>query len=353
MRAWQLHRHGDPERGLRLAEVADPQPGPGQVLIRAEGFGINYADVMAVRGLYREAPPLPSVLGYEVVGRVVECGPGVSPALQGRRVVALTRFGGYAELALADARACAPVPDGLPLGVAAALATQGCTAWYAARMAVPLRAGMRVLVHSAAGGVGQLLVQLALHSGCTVFAVAGGAEKVAHLRALGVQHPVDRLAGPYDAAVRSALAGARLDVSFNAVAGRSFRTDMGLIGSGGTVVLVGGAQRGSGAGPFATLRFVWDMGLVVPIFLMMRSKGIVGINMLKLGDHRPELVAECLQAVVHATAGGMLRPHVHATLPAKQLPSALRALGSGLTLGKVALSWADDPVQGSGTTSAR
>ncbi|HQW86682.1 MAG TPA: zinc-binding dehydrogenase [Flavobacteriales bacterium] len=352
MRAWQLHRHGDPERGLRLVELADPRPGPGQVLIRAEGFGINYADVMAVRGLYREAPPLPSVLGYEVVGRVVACGPGASTALQGRRVVALTRFGGYAELALADVRACAPVPDDLPLGVAAALATQGCTAWYAARMAVPLRAGMRVLVHSAAGGVGQLLVQLALRSGCTVFAVVGGADKVAHVRALGVQHAIDRKTGPYEATVRTALAGERLDVSFNAVAGHSFRTDMGLIGSGGTVVLFGGAQRGSRKGPFATVRFVWDMGLVVPIFLMMRSKGIVGINMLKLGDHRPELVAECFQAVVREAVGGGLRPHVHATLPSMQLPPALQALGAGGTMGKVALSW-EDQAQGTVTTSVR
>ena len=351
MRAWQLHRHGDPERGLRLVELADPRPGPGQVQIRCEGFGLNYADVMAVRGLYREAPPLPSVLGYEVVGRVVECGAGASAALHGRRVVALTRFGGHAELALADARACAPLPDDLPLGVAAALATQGCTAWYAARVAVPLRAGMRVLVHSAAGGVGQLLVQLALESGCTVFAVAGGAEKMAHLRAIGVHHVIDRKAGPYEVAVRTALDGTRLDVSFNAVAGRTFRTDMDLIGSGGTVVLFGGAQRGSGSGPFATLRFVWDMGLVVPIFLMMRSKSIVGINMLKLGDHRPGLVAECLQAVVREAAHGALRPHVHATLPATQLPAALRELGSGRTVGKVALSW-QDPAQGT-TSSAR
>lgn len=351
MRAWQLQQHGDPERGLRLVELPDPRPGPGQVLIRAEGFGINYADVMAVRGLYREAPPLPSVLGYEVVGRVEALGDGVPRGSLGRRVVALTRFGGYAELALADARACEPIPDGMPTGVAAALATQGCTAWYAARMAVPLHAGMRVLVHSAAGGVGQMLVQLALRSGCTVFAVAGGPEKVAHLKALGVQHAIDRSKGPYDAAVRNALAGARLDVSFNAVGGRSFRSDMDLIGSGGTVVLFGGAQRGSGKGPFATLRFVWDMGLVVPIFLMMRSKGIVGINMLKLGDHRPERVAECLRAVVREATDGGLLPHVHAVMPVDRLPAALRLLASGRTVGKVALSW-QDTAQGT-TTSAR
>lgn len=352
MRAWQLHRHGRPRQGLQLVELPDPRPAPHQVLVRCEGFGINYADVMAVRGLYREAPPLPSVLGYEVVGRIVAHGAEVSPELLGRRVVALTRFGGHAELALTDARACAPIPDDMPLGVATALATQGCTAWYAARMVVQLRSGMRVLIHSAAGGVGQLLVQLALHSGCTVYAVAGGAAKVAHLRSLGVHQAIDRHQGPYPHAVRTALNGARIDVCFNAVAGRSFRTDMGLIGAGGAVVLFGGAQRGNRNGPFATLRFVWDMGLVVPILLMMRSKSLIGINMLRLGDHRPELLAECLQRVVQEGAAGRLRPHVHAELPAEQLPEALEMLGSGNTMGKVALAWGT-PVQGTGTTASR
>ncbi len=322
-----------------MVQLPDPRPGAQQVLIRCEGYGLNFADVMAVRGLYREAPPLPSVLGYEVVGRVVAIGAGVPAALNGRRVVALTRFGGYAQLALADARACAPVPDDMPLGVAAALATQGCTAWYAARMVVQLRPGMRVVVHSAAGGVGQLLVQLALSSGCTVFAVAGGPGKVAHLRAMGVQHAIDRHQGAYHHAVHAALNGARIDVCFNAVAGRSFRTDMALIGAGGTVVLFGGAQRASGNGPLATLRFVWDMGLLVPIQLMMRSKGLIGINMLRIGDHWPELLSECLQQAVREGAAGRLHPHVHAVLPAGQLPEALALLGSGATMGKVALAW--------------
>ncbi|HNR55942.1 MAG TPA: alcohol dehydrogenase catalytic domain-containing protein, partial [Flavobacteriales bacterium] len=101
--------------------------------IKSEGFGLNYADVMAVRGLYREAPPLPSILGYEVVGVVDELGEGVSEALLGARVAALTRFGGYAEYALTDHRALIIIPGDMRRGVAAAMTTQGCTAWYAAR----------------------------------------------------------------------------------------------------------------------------------------------------------------------------------------------------------------------------
>ncbi|MBK7752632.1 MAG: zinc-binding dehydrogenase [Flavobacteriales bacterium] len=339
MQAWLLTSHGDPHKAFAFREVPDPQSKSHEILIRVEGFGINFADVMAARGLYREAPPLPSVLGYEVVGRVERAGAAVPGDLLGKRVVALTRFGGYAQLAKADHRACAVIRDAMPLGVAAALATQGCTAWYAARIAYPLRKAQRVLVHSAAGGVGQILVQLALNTGCEVFAVAKGEEKMTHLRAMGAQHVIDRGKGPYAEAVRVALNGALLDVSFNAVGGRTFGQDMRMIGPGGAVVLFGGSQRSAGSGPFATLRFVWDMGVIIPIFLMMKSRSVIGINMLKIADHRPLLAAECLHGAVQAAEQGILRPHVHAVLPATRLGDAHAMLVSGTTLGKVALQW--------------
>jgi NADPH:quinone reductase-like Zn-dependent oxidoreductase len=338
MRAWTLTAHGDPQQVLALRDHAEPVPGRGQVLVRCEGFGLNYADVMAVRGLYREAPPVPSVLGYEVAGHVERTGPDAPAHLVGRRVVAMTRFGGYAELAVTDHRACAIIPDDLPLGEAAALATQGCTAWYAARMLCPLRSGERVLVHSAAGGVGHVLVQLALASGCEVFTLASGARKLAFLRGLGVQHAIDRRAPGHREQLLDLLGGARLDVSFNAVGGSSFGQDMRSIGSGGRIVLFGGAQRGA-LGAFGTLRFVWNMGVVVPILLMMKSRSILGINMLRIAEHKPEVLAECLREVVQAHARGVVRPHVQAEYPAAELPAALAALAGGDTLGKVVVRW--------------
>ncbi len=335
MRAWTLIDHGAPERAFALREHADPLPKANQVLIQAEGFGLNYADAMAVRGLYREAPPLPSIIGYEVVGRVVRAGEEAPQGLVGSRVVAMTRFGGYAELAITDHRACAIIPDGLPLGEALALATQGVTAWYMAKVLCPLQAGERVLVHSAAGGVGQLLVQLAAQAGCEVMAVVGGAAKARRALELGATHAIDRTAGHYAERASKLLGRNRLDVSFNAVAGRSFPRDLRLLGSGGRLVLFGGAERGG----TSTLAFIWRMGLLMPIFLMMKSKSVLGVNMLKLGDHRPELVARCLAEVVQAHGRGQLKPQVHAELPAERLVEAHQALAGGATMGKVALRW--------------
>lgn len=338
MQTWTLTHHGAPHSAFTLREQPDPVPGRGQVLIACEGFGLNYADVMAAKGLYRDAPPLPSVLGYEVVGRVEQCGSEVPADLLGKRVVAMTRFGGYAQKAVTDHRALAVIDEDVPLGEAAALATQGCTAWYAAKLLCPLYPGQQVLVHSAAGGVGQLLVQLALHAGCTVYAVANGAEKGAYLRSLGAQHIIDRGAGDHHAALRSALGDRRLDVSFNAVGGSTFRKDMALLGSGGRIVLYGGAERG-GIGPFGTLRFVWRMGLLLPIFLMMKSRSILGVNMLRISEHRPEIVAASLSGVVDAYGKGILKPRVHQEFPASGLPDAQVALAGGKTIGKVVVRW--------------
>ena len=338
MNAWTLVSHDGPRDGFVLLQHPDPVPGPSQVRIAVEGFGLNYADVMAARGLYRDAPPLPSVIGYEVVGRVEAFGADVPADMLGKRVVAMTRFGGYAQQVVTDHRACAVVPEHMTLGVAAALATQGATAWYAARVLCPLLPGQRVLVHSAAGGVGQLLVQLALDAGCVVYAVAGGTEKCAHLEHMGAQHVIDRHAGPYEEAVSRLLGNDRIDVSFNAVGGSTYRSDMRLLGAGGRLVLFGGAERGA-LGLFGTLRFVWRMGLLVPIFLMMQSRSVLGINMLKLSDKKPELVARCMHEAVAAAVRGVLRPHVHKEYPAGDLAQAHVDLASGRTTGKLVLRW--------------
>ncbi|MCB0764928.1 MAG: zinc-binding dehydrogenase [Flavobacteriales bacterium] len=338
MQAWTLVEHGSPRQGFELREHPRPVPGDHEVLIRVEGFGLNYADVMAVKGLYREAPPLPSILGYEVVGVIEAIGRSVPDGLLGMRVVGMTRFGGYAEYAVTDHRACAVIPTDMSLGAAAALATQGCTAWYAARILCPVYTGERVLVHSAAGGVGHLLVQLLVHRGCEVFAVASGKEKSAYLKSLGVHHVVDRRQGNVVGRLRDALGGRRLDVSFNAVGGATFKEDMGLLGSGGRAVLFGGAERG-GMGSLGTLRFVWRMGLIIPIMLMMRSRSILGINMLRISEDRPEVIAECLQRMVEECALGRIRPHVHQEFPSRSLVDAHLALANGATMGKVMMRW--------------
>ncbi len=337
MKAWYLIRHGEVDRAFTLREVPDPVPANGHVLVRSEGFGLNYADVMARKGLYREAPPPPCVIGYENVGRVVGLGGNVPKELLGKRVAAITRFGGYAGMVATDHRAVVVVPEELGLAEACALTTQGVTAWYMSMIAYPLRSGQRVLIHSAAGGVGNLLVQVAVHRGCEVFAIASGTDKMDLLKRFGAHHVIDRSRADYSQEVRALLKDQRLDVSFNAVAGSTFKKDLALLGDCGTLVMYGGAERGGGF--FGALRFVWRMGLVVPIFLMMRSRSLIGVNMLRVGEHRPDVLAECLHGTVQANSEGWLRPIAHDPFPAEHLPKAHALLESGRSMGKVVVKW--------------
>jgi NADPH2:quinone reductase len=337
MLAWTLTRHGDPQKVFRLQEHSDPVPGNGQVLIDCEGFGLNYADVMAVRGLYREAPPVPSILGYEVVGRIEKLGDGVPQDLLGRRVVAFTEFGGYAQKVVTDHRMVAMVPDTATLGEAASLATQGCTAWYSSMVLCPLHPLERVLVHSAAGGVGHLLVQLALNRGCEVYAIASGEKKFDFIRTMGVKHVLDRRKDPYGK-LKQLLGDRKIDVSFNAVGGSTFKQDMSVLGSGGRIVLFGGAERG-GLGSFGTLKFVWRMGLLLPIFLMMKSQSLLGVNMLRMSRNKPEVLSACMKQVVEAYAGGIIRPYVHHEYTHTELPKAHADLAAGGTMGKLVVRW--------------
>ncbi len=186
MRAVRFHAYGPPDV-LRVDDVPDPRPGPGQILVRVSAAGIGFADVRIRAGQMRTVLtdlPLPYTPGFEVAGTVAAVGPGVDPTTVGSRVVATTAGGGYAELALASAEAALPRPGSLDDPTALALLGQGATAVAVARAAA-LRAGDTVLVEAAAGGVGSLLVQLALRAGATVIAAARGARKLAVARRLG------------------------------------------------------------------------------------------------------------------------------------------------------------------------
>src|SRR4030095_5618452 len=217
MKAMYLVRTGDAAQAFELREAPTPEPAAGQVRVAVEGFGLNYADVSARQGLYQDAPPMPSVIGYEVVGRVDALGPGVENLTPGQRVTALTRFGGYATHAVTDARAVAAIAEDMDVGVAAALPTQGCTAYYMAEEMVRLHAGDHVLVHAAAGGVGTLLVQLCKRRGCVVYGTVGSDDKLPLLRDLGVDHPINYRSSDFAADVRRLRGAEGLDVIFDSI----------------------------------------------------------------------------------------------------------------------------------------
>ncbi len=340
MKAIYLVRTGAPEPAFELRDVPTPEPARGQVRIAVEGFGLNYADVVARHGLYRDAPPRPCVLGYEVVGRVDALGAGVTGVNLGQRVTALTRFGGYATHAVTDARAVAAIPDDLDIGVAAALPTQGCTACFMAEEMVRLHDGDHVLVQAAAGGVGTLLVQLCKRRGCIVYGTAGSDDKLAVLRQLGVDYPINYRRVDFADEVRRLRGAAGLDVIFDSLGGSYVRKGIGLLGAGGRIVCFGGADHGRGSlQALRTLKFALSFGFPHPIPLLMRSKGVIGVNMLRIADERPEVLARCLRAVVELALRGDLKPIVGGRYSAAQIAAAHEFLESRRSTGKIVVTW--------------
>lgn len=340
MKAAVLVRRGDARGAFELQDLPDPVPGQGEITINVELSGLNFADVLARLGLYRDAPPLPLVLGYEVVGRIGAVGPDCGTLSPGTRVVAMTRFGGYATRALARSYGVVPLPEKYDGVKGTALATQFTTAWFAAEEMVRLHEGDRVLIHSAAGGLGTALVQIAKRHGCTVFGSTGTPEKLDYLRSIGVDKAICLAGTNFEQEFHRVAEGKLLDVIFDPIGGSFTRKGLRLLGSGGRMVCLGvSAMVSRKPNLLRSLRSVLSFGFPHPIVLILQSKGIIGINMLRIGENRPEVIQRCLRECVTRGVAGEFQPVVGGVFSAQDVAKAHEALESRKTKGKLAIRW--------------
>lgn len=339
MKAAVLKSHGNPESSFQVQEVQKPVISKNEVLIKVEAFGLNFADVMARRGLYNDAPALPSVLGYDVAGEVVDALSEEGKKLLGKRVVAMTRFGGYAEYAKTDVSGAAVISKDLDAVKALALATQYCTAYYGAMECTNLFQGDLVLIHAAAGGVGTAITQLAKLKGCEVIGLTSKEEKIPYLINNGVDHPINISNVDYTKKIKE-ITNNKLDVIFNSVGGRTYKQDMKMLDKGGKILLYGVAERlNKGKGTLGTLNLLWKFGIMTPIQLMISSQSIIGINMLRIADHKPNVLKRCLEKVVEMTEKGMLDPKGGGVFNIEDLGKAHSLLESRKSVGKIIVNW--------------
>lgn len=313
MRAIQIGRYGGPEV-LEVVELPDPQPRPDQVLIDVAGIGVNYADTHLADGSYLTNPELPHVPGSEVIGR----------AANGRRVMALTGSGGYAEKALAPAALSIEVPEGIDDGAALAILVQGLSAWHLLRTSAQLQPGETVVVNAAAGGVGSLAVQLAKIFGAgRVIATASSPDKQKLALDLGADVAVDGAAGGYTERVVEANNGKRVDVILDAVGGPVFAAAFEALGQFGRLVTFGAASREAPAA-------------IEPARLMKRNLSVIGF-WLSPALARPGMFAEPLTELLQLVAAGRLRPVVGAEYPLADARRAHEDLLARRSTGKLIL----------------
>jgi len=341
MRAVVITRHGEPEV-LRVEERADPEVGPGELRIAVRAAGINFADLMARAGVYPDAPAPPCVVGYEVAGEVEAIGDGVEGHAVGDRVLAGTRFGGYAELVTVPADQALPLPDALSFEQGAAFPVNYGTAYAALVIMGGLKADERVLIHAAAGGVGIAATQLAKRIGAEIFGTASPAKHDA-IRAQGVDHPIDYRNDDFADAAMRITGGVGLDLVIDAVGPSSFRKDYGILRSGGRLVMYGlsEVQTGDKRDIPAVLRGLARMPLATmpwwkSLSVMNENKGVFGLNMLKWWD------AEGLDRVLEPLSGGLAagdyEPVVAEAFPFERAADAHRFIAERRNVGKVVLT---------------
>ena len=252
MLAIQAREAGGPTV-LRPVDIPVPAPGPGEVLIRHKAIGLNFIDTYQRSGLYPVS--YPAILGGEAAGIVEAVGEGVTRFSVGDRAAYGTGVAGaYAEAQVAPEGRCVRVPDDVPLETAAAGLLKGMTAEFLLRRCHPLAAGETVLIHAAAGGVGQILTQWAKAIGATVLATAGGADKLALTKDLGADHGVDYRTEDVAARVREITQGRGVRVVYDGVGAATFDGSLGSLAPRGLMVSYGNAS--GPAPPFAPLKLM-------------------------------------------------------------------------------------------------
>ena len=320
MRRVRYYEYGDPDV-LTGEEAEVPTPGPGQVLLRTEAVGANFVDTKFRRGpaagpLFQR--PLPGVLTGDVVGTVAAAGPGVDGGLVGRRVAGLSEDA-FAEYVVTEAQWLAPVPDGVDLGVASMLPMGAPVALRALRTG-RLAEGETVLVHSAAGGIGHLAVQLAkLLGAARVVAAVGSPAKFDFVRSFGADAVVDYTADDWPERVREAVPGG-VDLVLDSVGGVILRQSLELLAPFGRAVVYGAA-----GGEL----------LDVPVTGLFALKTIAGFSLLAWRAAAPERArAEMTELAGHAAAG-RLRTAVHARFPLDDAPAVHRLIEARTHLGRI------------------
>lgn len=336
-RVW-MARRGDPAV-LEVRESPRPLPARGEVRLQVAFAGVNFADVMMRRGLYPDAPKLPAVAGYEVSGTIDAVGDGVDAALVGRPAVAMCRFGGYSEFVCVPAALAWPLSAGSDLRAAAALPVNYLTAWQMVRVMAPVGAGGTVLIQSAAGGVGQAVVQLCALAGVEVLGSASPA-KHEELRAQGLALVFDSRNREYASLVRGATGGRGVDAVLEPRSGRWILESYRCLAPCGHLVLFGfsGAAIGRRSGTWSALRTLAGVPWLAinPIRLMNDNRSIGGVNLGRMWGEGARTGA-WMQALLALLAEGRVAPRIDSVFTFADAARAHERLESRASFGKILL----------------
>lgn len=330
-----IPKYGPPSV-LEVREAEDVQAGPGQLRIQVRAAGVNFADLMARMGMYPDGPPAPCVVGYEVSGIVDQVGEGAEESWLGVAVMAGVRFGGYSTQVVVNAETVVRKPASMSFEQAAGLPVVGLTAWMMLEEMHRVRAGDRVLVHSAGGSVGLMACDLLKYRGATAVGTASK-RKHAFLVEWGYDQLIDYRSEDY---VEQLKDGPKFDLILDPLGGDHWKKGLSLLSAGGKIACFGMSVNAMGrvGNKLSMLRNIlkipwWSMS---PPSLINNNLGVLGVNMGRMWNETARLGA-WLASLVELFEAGKVRSHVHASVPFSEAAQAHELLHSRENIGKVVL----------------
>ncbi len=302
---------------------AEPVAEAGTYVVRVDAAGVNFSDILMIKGTYQRKPPLPFTPGVEIAGTILKAGEGAA-LRPGQRVFAGLPSGGFAERALVPGAAARAIPDDVPSE--AALVLLGInypTSYHALHGRAAIRAGETVLVHAAAGGVGSAAVQIAVAAGCRVIATAGSAEKLETCRALGAEVVIDYSAVDWIDTVRASFPGG-VDVVYDPVGGSVGEQSLRALAWRGRYLVIGFA-----GGPITAL---------AANRLLLKEATALGVFWGETRTREPETAARVGREVLDLYRAGKLAPLIGGRFGLDRAQDALDALGARRTVGKILIT---------------
>ena len=308
---------------MEMREIATPEPGPGEVLICNEAWGVNFVDYLMCQGGYQLRPEPPFIPGMESAGRVAALGDGVEGIEIGDAFMAGHRPGAFAEETCVPVERLIPIADGMDMAEAAGFRSAFITAYHGLIQGGRLQMGETALIHGAAGGMGHAAVQVAKRLGATVVATASGEEKLRAIRSLGADHAIEYKDGFRDA-VKELTDGQGADVIFDPVGGDVFDESMRCLNWGARVVIVG----------FTAGR----PALAKTNHILIKGASVSGIRAGEFGRRNPEAAARNLETLQSWAAAGDIRTHISHRFSLDGIEDAFRAIADRKVIGKAVLT---------------
>ena len=314
-----------PEAPASVMQIAMPEPAPGQIRVKIEACGLNFADLLMLKGQYQDTPATPFTLGMEVAGKVDALGEGTAGPALGTRVAVFGGHGGLAEYGCFDASRAVPLPDVMSMTDAAAFLIAYGTSHLALDHRARLQPGERLLVLGAAGGVGLTAVEVGKLMGATVIACARGADKLEAARAAGADHLIDAATDDIRAVVKS-LGGA--DVVYDPVGGEQWKAAFRACNPEARLLPIGFASG--------------EVPQIPANHLLVKNLSVLGVYWGGYMTFNPKALTDSLRVLLDWYAAGRIKPHVSHVLPLTRVEEGLELLRSRASTGKVVITMQND-----------